>query len=785
MDRKPSSKPPVMLGDRIGYRSWIVTITSYQYKRDGYDADGVEFSVPGDKLPWAASFDHMERMTGRKFDKPKKTPQPKPKQSKDQGMENIERIQIGMLRRSPKNVRKSNLDEDREKLVADIRTRGLLQNLIGVHATEDGKPVVLIHGGGRRMDALTHILDSGLTITVDGVDVPADQYKAPVRIFPTDEDAEEASLMENIQRVNMTAVDQYRAWSVLMTREGLTTKRLAQRTGQDQKYVERVLALGRLEPSILDQVAAGKLDWDAAKALTLAGSHERQLAVLTALSESTTRYNPTIQAWEIRKALTEDKVAGNSALGHFIREDYARQNLPVTQDLFSDQTSVILDDAKSARMLAVFKLMAMCETLKRQGWSWASWHLTPADARSHTFTYEQPEIRAVLSPEDEADKLRLIQANEEILEKYPAPDVSNDWEGSELDWTDEDAAAYNDNEAEIALIDKRAKPDWTPEQRARLGCFVSIGHDGGFHIQPGFRPKDDNDGRNDKGTVLAHGATVIPDHAGEKEDENAGMSAALMADLSAQRTLALQDALKDKPDVALSLLLYTLWGKVQCRAYIATPSNLSASLNLPTSTKTDTRTGEAAKSLDDRAGDFAFLKGKTGPTLFLAIHGMTAKERASLMAYLVARTVDAPMAPATARNPIAELIGGMLKVNVRDTWTPTEDEFWSRVSKTWIEENAPPELSGGIRLLAGEKKAGRVATLHKWFRNPEAMRMTDIGLKQDKPLEAKRVKAIAAWLPPGMAFVPPAVDQSAEVPDKGDEDSEDSGDLEEPVALAS
>ena len=201
MIRQKPTKPSVKLGDRIAYRSWIVTVTGYQYKADGYDEDGVIFSVPGDPLPWSGSFDHMERMTNRKFDRPAKTAKPSKSattpeatspEGQGQGMENIERIRIGMLRRSPKNVRKSNLADDREKLVADITTRGILQNLMGVRGTEDGQEVVFIHGGGRRMDALTYILEHGLTITVDGTEIAADQYAAPVRLFTSDDDAEEA-----------------------------------------------------------------------------------------------------------------------------------------------------------------------------------------------------------------------------------------------------------------------------------------------------------------------------------------------------------------------------------------------------------------------------------------------------------------------------------------------------------------------------------------------------------------------------------------------------------------
>ena len=131
----------------------------------------------------------------------------------------------------------------------------------------------------------------------------------------------------------------------------------------------------------------------------------------------------------------------------------------------------------------------------------------------------------------------------------------------------------------------------------------------------------------------------------------------------------------------------------------------------------------------------------------------------------------------------------MLKVNVRDTWTPTADEFWNRpsISKAWVAENTPEEIAGGIRLLSSDKikKAERVATLHKWFQNPEDMRMTDIGLKQDKPLEAKRVKAITAWTPPGMAFQPPPM-PAPSVEEDDDSDSDNDGqDVEQVVSLAS
>ena len=77
----------------------------------------------------------------------------------------------------------------------------------------------------------------------------------------------ELSLIENIQREDLNAIDQAKAYHRLMEEYGLTQEQVAQNVGKDRSTVANVLRLLQLPPSVQEKVKSGQLTMGHARAL--------------------------------------------------------------------------------------------------------------------------------------------------------------------------------------------------------------------------------------------------------------------------------------------------------------------------------------------------------------------------------------------------------------------------------------------------------------------------------------------------------------------------------------
>ena len=84
------------------------------------------------------------------------------------------------------------------------------------------------------------------------------KVSAIVRQVP-DELALEMTLVENIQREDLNAIEQARAFERLMDEFQSTQEAVAERTGKDRTTVANAIRLLKLEPTIQDWIEEGKL----------------------------------------------------------------------------------------------------------------------------------------------------------------------------------------------------------------------------------------------------------------------------------------------------------------------------------------------------------------------------------------------------------------------------------------------------------------------------------------------------------------------------------------------
>jgi ParB family chromosome partitioning protein len=149
-------------------------------------------------------------------------------------------IDIDLIEPSPYQPRTRFREEALEELARSIMASGIIQPLV---LRPIGNRYQLI-AGERRWRAAQR---AGLN-----------KVSAIVRQVP-DELALEMTLVENIQREDLNAIEAARAFERLMGEFKLTQEAVAERTGKDRATVANAIRLLKLEPKILDLIEEGTL----------------------------------------------------------------------------------------------------------------------------------------------------------------------------------------------------------------------------------------------------------------------------------------------------------------------------------------------------------------------------------------------------------------------------------------------------------------------------------------------------------------------------------------------
>ena len=149
-------------------------------------------------------------------------------------------IDIDLIEPSPYQPRTRFREEALDELARSIQSSGIIQPLV---VRPIGNRYQLI-AGERRWRAAQR---AGLN-----------KVTAIVRQVP-DELALEMTLVENIQREDLNAMEQARAFERLMDEFNATQEAVAERTGKDRATVANAIRLLKLEPTIQDWIEEGKL----------------------------------------------------------------------------------------------------------------------------------------------------------------------------------------------------------------------------------------------------------------------------------------------------------------------------------------------------------------------------------------------------------------------------------------------------------------------------------------------------------------------------------------------
>ena len=660
-------------------------------------------------------------------------------------------IPFNKLVLSQSNVRRVKAGVSIEELAEDIARRTLLQSLnVRPVLDAEGKETGMfeIPAGGRRYRALELLVkQKRLAKTAP---VPCVVREGGI--------AEEDLLAENVQRVALHPLDQFRAFQAVRDK-GLGEEEIAARFFVTLTVVKQRLRLAAVSEKLLEVYAEDGMTLEQLMAFTVNGDHARQEQVWEGLSRSHNR-----EPYYIRRQLTDGAVRASDRRARFVGvEAYEAAGGIVMRDLFQHDEGGWLQDPALLDRLAIEKLQTEAEALQAEGWKWIS--VAPDFPYGHTAGLRRLVGATVDLTEDERASFVALQAENEALEEQYA-------EADEL--PDEIDQRLGEIETALAAFDNRPVT-YEQAEIARAGAFVSIDSEGALRIERGFvRPEDEapvesvTGDESDapriagsdsvvQGAVITIGGAQNSDaDTSEEDDAIRPLSDRLVTELTADRTLALRDALANEPNVAFQAVLHALC----LSAFYRHSSNSCLEITAKNSGFSAQAPGLAettsARAIDARHEQWAKRLPENSADLWDALTAFDRENKTALFAHCAALTVNVVKEPWN-RRPDAFAHGDQLARAVdldmaAAGWRPTVENYLGRVPKVRIIE-AVREAKGehSARLIEHLKKADmareaeRLLDGARWL--PEPLRVAQTGMEVDAPIgEVGEAEALPDFL---------------------------------------
>lgn len=189
--------------------------------------------------------------------------------------ERVQLVSVEQIVPSPLQPRTVFHEENLDELVASIKEHGIIQPLI---VRRRGDTFELI-AGERRWRAARRV---GLT-------------EAPIIVREaSDQDVLELALIENLQREDLNAIEEAKAFARLAKEFGLRQEDIAQKVGKSRAAVANSMRLLDLDEQVQSFLTQDRISVGHAKVLLSLKSHEEQRL----LSEEIIRRNLTVRAAE-------------------------------------------------------------------------------------------------------------------------------------------------------------------------------------------------------------------------------------------------------------------------------------------------------------------------------------------------------------------------------------------------------------------------------------------------------------------------------------------------------
>ena len=547
-------------------------------------------------------------------------------------------IPFNKLMLSQTNVRHVKAGISIEELAEDIARRTLLQSLnvrpvVDAEGQETG--MFEVPAGGRRFRALELLVKQKRMAKTQPVPC----------VVRTDGIGEEDSLAENVQRVALHPLDQFRAFQTLRDK-GLSEEDIAARFFVNPTVVKQRLRLAAVSDKLLDVYAEDGMTLEQLMAFTVTNDQARQEQIWESLAHG---YNK--EPYFIRRQLTEGAVRASDRRARFVGIDaYEAAGGVIMRDLFQHDDGGWLQDPALVDRLVTGKLQSEAEALRAEGWKWIA--IASDFPYGHTAGLRRLSGETVDLTEEESAALAALRAEYGANEAHYA-------EADELP----DEIDQRQGEIETAMAVFESRPvRYDPAEIARAGIFISIDNGGALRIERGFvRPEDEAPAEPIEGadgeSPVAHGSNGAVKRAvittggapagaetepPDEDDAIRPLSDRLVTELTAHRTLALRDAVAGEPHVAFQAVLHVLC----VNAFYRYASNSCLEITAKHSVFSTQAPGLAetasAKAIEARHAQWAKRLPEKPADLWDALTELDGQAQAELFANCASLTVGAP-----------------------------------------------------------------------------------------------------------------------------------------------
>lgn len=620
-------------------------------------------------------------------------------------------------KRNPRRVKPSR--EAHQRLVALIRSQGLLQPLV-VRPAEKQSGSYLVIAGGRRLAALREIHkgDGDPKIACIVKDVDADT-------------ADGLSLGENFGREPMHPLDEAEAFAKLAFQDGKDSDAIAADFGVTPRYARQRIKLADLSTVVKTAYRDGVIDTAVAEVFASVPP-DRQKSVWEEVGggEVATGSSRTIHAQHVRNVIAGEWLDAQHAL-------FDLSTLPpeaISQDLFGERVLVERGAFLAAQGHA---LGVQQKQLTEEGWR---------EVVVSLYEDAQDRLRAMDSPEREYDanaaarltklgeRWRKLEAKADALseeDEAARERMERRFEALEAEEREIEAAAevvYSEATKSAATMFLLCLPDGSVRREVRVPRRSRRAERGGH---PGS-----GNGSGDASGSVSQVPVPTSDDLGERQ----------RATSFTHQAIAVRDALLKSDAVRKRLLAMILLPAVRSEA-------LSIRHDPNSTTVCATQEGFKSETLQRLHTERAKLDpcADKGSASDVEVYERLATlGSAKLDALIDLLTAECLQAHLQRETPLVAYLAETLKVNVRAHWTP--DGNWFSVYTKAQLAHLLTELKGAVHApSADRKKSDLVVQLTVLFEQAR-----DGKLEDDKL--ADRVNA---WLPSVLRPVPDADGKSS------------------------
>ncbi|MCB2057746.1 MAG: ParB N-terminal domain-containing protein [Novosphingobium sp.] len=636
---------------------------------------------------------------------------------------------------SQSNVRRVKCGVSIGELADDIVRRTLLQSLnvrpmLDADGQDTGK--FEVPAGGRRFRALELLVKTKRMAKTQPVPCVVREGGS----------AEEDSLAENVMREALHPLDQFRAFKALRE-QGTSEEEIAARFFVTPSIVKQRLRLASVSETLLEIYAEDGMTLDQLMAFSVSSDHARQEQVWADVAQSYSN-----QPYNIRRLLTDQAVPVSDRRAQFVGiAAYEEAGGTIMRDLFTVDQGGWMQDVALLDRLVSENLSEAAHEIAKEGWKW----IEAAADLPYGHEYGHRRITGTTQPLSEAEQAAcdvLMAEFDQLTDEYDGDD----------DLPEEVDARLGELETAIdGYVHRPAVYD--PQEMARAGVFISLAGNGVLRIDRGYVRAEDEpivdaetgEVADDAGaigpqqpSVTIGGQAATAEPVEEEDDVIRPLPERLVTELTAERTVALRNALAEAPDAAFIALLHAL-----CRS-VFTPHATSGCVEISVR---HAFLGNVAPNLGDTVWAQAIQQrhqawGDVLPDdpgqLWDVLTEMDAGEQMRLLAHCTALSINALYEPANRYNQghvsahgvskriasadhIARTIGLDM---ARAGWQPTVANYLGRVTK--------PRILDAVREGRGEEMVGLIDHLKKG----------------DMAKEAERLLDGSGWLPEPLRLVP-------------------------------